>query len=93
MIFKFSLQKSNIGGLGKPFRSFGLKISPHKCQLFRDKLVYMGLEFLIKDRTAHYTAMRDKCDTIHNMKAPKSVKECHTFCGMVNFLSTFCKNL
>ena len=27
------------------------------------------------------------------MKAPKSVKECHTFCGMVNFLSTFCKNL
>ena len=37
--------------------------------------------------------MGDKCDAIHNMKAPKSVKECHTFCGMVNFLSTFCKNL
>ena len=72
---------------------FGLKISPHKCQLFRDKLVYMGLEFLIKDGTAHYTAMQDKCNAIHNMKAPKSVKECHTFCGMVNFLSTFCKNL
>ena len=72
---------------------FGLKISPHKCQLFRDKLVYMGLEFLIKDGTAHYTAMRDKCDAIRNMKAPKSVKECRTFCGMVNFLSTFCKNL
>ena len=53
----------------------------------------MGLEFLIKDRTAHYTAMCDKCDVIHNMKAPKSVKECRTFCGMVNFLSTFCKNL
>ena len=72
---------------------FGLKISPHKCQLFRDKLIYMGLEFLIKDGTAHYTTMRDKCDAIRNMKAPKSVKECHTFCGMVNFLSTFCKNL
>ena len=71
---------------------FGLKISPHKCQLFRDKLIYMGLEFLIKDGTAHYTAMRDKCDAICNMKAPKSVKECRTFCGMVNFLS-FCKNL
>ena len=72
---------------------FGLKISPHKCQLFWDKLIYMGLEFLIKDRTDHYTAIRDKCDAIHNMKAPKSVKECRTFCGMVNFLSTFCKNL
>ena len=37
--------------------------------------------------------MRDKCNAIQNMKAPKSVKECRTFCGMVNFLSTFCKNL
>ena len=72
---------------------FGLKISPHKCQLFRDKLVYMGLEFLNKDGTAQYTAMRDKCDAICNMKAPKSVKECRTFCGMVNFLSTLCENL
>ena len=53
----------------------------------------MGLEFLIKDNTAHYTVMKDKCNAIRNMKAPKSVKECHTFCGMVNFLSTFCKNL
>ena len=53
----------------------------------------MGLEFLIKDGTAHYTAMRDKCDAIRNMKAPKSVKECRTFCGMVNFLLSFCKNL
>ena len=72
---------------------YGLKISLHKCQLFRDKLINMGLEFLIKDNTAHYTAMKDKCNAIRNMKAPKSVKECCTFCGMVNFLSTFCKNL
>ena len=43
---------------------FGLKISPHKCQLFHDKSIYMGLEFLIKNGTAHYTAMRDKCDAI-----------------------------
>ena len=37
--------------------------------------------------------MKEKCDAIRNMETPKSVKECHTFCGMVNFLSTFCKNL
>ena len=53
---------------------YGLKISPHKCQLFRDRLIYMGLEFLIKDSTAHYTAMRDKCDTIQNMKPPQISK-------------------
>ena len=83
----------DLANLFQVLTKFGLKISPHKCQLFRDKLIYMGLEFLIKNGTAHYTAMRDKCDAIRNMKAPKSVKECHTFCGMVNFLSTFCKNL
>ena len=44
---------------------FGLKISKHKCQLFWDKLIYMGLEFLIKDGTAHYTAMHDKCDWLN----------------------------
>ena len=53
----------------------------------------MGLQFLIKDGVAHYSAMKEKCDAIRNMQTPKSVKECHTFCGMVNFLSTFCKNL
>ena len=83
----------DLANLFKVLIKFGLKISPHKCQLFRDKLIYMGLEFLIKNGTAHYMAMHDKCDAIRNMKAPKSVKECRTFCGMVNFLSTFCKNL
>ena len=95
-ILIFSTKEQHLEDLANLFNvliKFGLKISPHKCQLFRDKLIYMGLEFLIKNGTAYYMAMRDKCDAIRNMKAPKSVKECHTFCGMVNFLSTFCKNL
>ena len=83
----------DLTNLFKVLIKFGLKISLHKCQLFCDKLIYMGLEFLIRNGTAHYMAMRDKCDAIRNMKAPKSVKECRTFCRMVNFLSTFCKNL
>ena len=51
----------------------------------------MGLQFLAKDSVAHYMAMKEKCDAIRNMLTPKSVKECQTFCGMVNFLSTVCK--
>ena len=41
-------------------------------------LIKFGLKISphIKDGTAHYTAMCDKCDAIRNMKAPKSVKEC-----------------
>ena len=45
----------------------------------------MGLEFLIKDGTAHYTAMQDKCDAICNMKAPKSVKNAVLFAEWLTF--------
>ena len=83
----------DLDNLFKVLVKYGLKISPHKCQLFRNELVYMGLQFIVKDGVAHYTAMKEKCDAIRNMQTPKSVKECRTFCGMVNFLSTFCKNL
>ena len=83
----------DLDNLFKVLIKYGLKISPHKCQLFKRELVYMGLQFIVKDGVPHYTAMKDKCDTIRNMQTPKSVKECQTFCGMVNFLSTFCKNL
>ena len=33
----------------KVLRKYGLKISPHKCQFFKKKIVYMGLEFQVKD--------------------------------------------
>ena len=46
---------------------YGLKILPHKCQLFQNELIYMGLQFLVKDGVAHYTAMKEKCDAIRNM--------------------------
>ena len=72
---------------------FGLNISPHKCQFFRDKLIYMGLKFIIKDRKACYTPMKDKCDNICNLPPPKSIKEVRHFCGMVNFLSSFLPKL
>ena len=83
----------DLDNLFKVLVKYGLKISLHKCQLFRNELVYMGLQFIVKDGVVHYTAMKEKCDAIRNMQTPKSVKECRTCCGMVNFLSTFCKNL
>ena len=74
-------------------QQFGLKISPHKCQFFRDNLIYMGLKFIIKDGKACYTPMKDKCDAICNLAPPKSIKEVRHFCGMVNFLSVFMPKL
>ena len=72
---------------------YGLRISPHKCQIVCDKLVYMGLHFLIKDGKPCLELMKDKCDAIRSMLPLKSVKECRQFCGMVNFLSTFLSKL
>ena len=35
--------------LFKVLRKYGLKLSPHKCQFFKKKIVYMGLEFRFKE--------------------------------------------
>ena len=95
-ILIFSQIRSHLKDLEDLFKvliKFGLKISPHKCQLFMKKLVYMGLHFMVKDGKACYTPVKDRCDAIRLLRAPKSVRECRQFCGMVNFLSTFLKDL
>ena len=47
---------------------YGLHISPHKCQMFRDRLVYMGLHFMIREGKPCFEPMKDKCDAIRNMQ-------------------------
>ena len=85
--------KQDIEDLLDVLIQYGLRISPHKCQMFRDQLVYMGLHFLIKDGKPCLKPMKDKCDTICSMLPLKSIKECRQFCGMVNFLSIFLPKL
>ena len=53
----------------------------------------MGLEFQIQEDKVCYTPLKDKCDAIRNLKSPKTLRETRTFCGMVNFLSSFLPNL
>ena len=79
--------------LFKVLRKYGLKISPHKCQFFKKKIVYMGLEFQIQKDKVCYTPLKDKCDTIRNLESPKTLRQTSAFCGMVNFLSSFLPNL
>ena len=50
--------------LFKVLRKYGLKLSPHKCQFFKKKIVYMGLEFQIQEDKVCYTPLKDKCDAI-----------------------------
>ena len=78
--------------LFKVLRKYGLKLSPHKCQFFKKKIVYMGLEFQIQEDKVCYTPLKDKCDAI-NLESPKTLMQTRAFCGMVNFLSSFLPNL
>ena len=79
--------------LFKVLRKYGLKLSPHKCQFFKKKIVYMGLEFQIQEDKVCYTPLKDKCDAIQNLESPKTLRQTRVFCGMVNFLSSFLPNL
>ena len=74
-------------------RKYGLKISPHKCQFFKKKIVYMRLEFQVEDDKVCYTPLKDKCEAIRNLDSPKTLKQTRAFCGMVSFLSSFLPDL
>ena len=79
--------------LFKVLRKYSLKLSPHNCQFFEKKIVYMGLEFQIQGDKVCYTPLKDKCDAIRNLESPKTLRQTRAFCGMVNFLSSFLAQL
>ena len=43
--------------LFKMLQKYGLKISPHKCQFVKKKIVYMGLEFQVENSKVCYTPL------------------------------------
>ena len=90
---KFADHMQDLTNLFQSLMDHGLKISPKKCQFFRTSLIYMGFKFLIDKGRPSFTPMKDKCDSIRNLEPPKTVKDCRKFCGMVNFLATFLKDL
>ena len=71
--------------LFKVLRKYGLKISPHKFQFFKKKIVYMGLEFQVKNDKVCYTPLKDKCKAIQNLDSPKTLKQTRAFCGYGQF--------
>ena len=65
----------DLNDLFKVLGKYGLKLSPHKCQFLKKKIVYMGLEFQIQDDKVCYTPLKDKCDTIRNLDSPKTLRQ------------------
>ena len=57
-------QMDDLLDLFKVLWKYGLKISSHKCQFFKKKIVYMGLEFQVEYDKVCYTPLKDKCEAI-----------------------------
>ena len=65
--------------LFKVLHKYDLKISPHKCQFFKKKIVYVGLEFQVEDDKVCYTPLKDKCEAIHNLDSPQNIEKDKSF--------------
>ena len=92
----FSKKYNHLKHLTNLFKALirnGLKISPRKCKLFKTSLVYMGHQVNIIDGIPHITPVKSRVDAIVKLDPPKSPKNCKQFCGMVNYLSMFLKDL
>ena len=85
----FLLIKLLLEGLCK----HGLKLSPKKSQLFRTELVYMGNTFTILSRRMTIQPLHTHIEAIQKYPCPRNLKDCKSFCGVVNYLSFFCKDL
>ena len=70
-----------------------LKISPRKCKLFKTEIVFMGAIIKIEDGRPKMQPLKSRIDAIQKVKPPKTVKDCRSFCGMVNCMSVFLPSL
>ena len=70
-----------------------LKLSPEKCLLCMKHLTYMGNVFHINGSTISITPFQSRIEAIQKLQPPTNVKGCKSFCGVVNYLSIFCRHL
>ena len=95
-ILTHSKRVDHIGHLIDLFKAImrnGLKISPRKCKLFKKELVFIGITILVEDGMPKMKPLKSRIDAIQKVKPPKTIKECRSFCGMVNYMSMFLPSL
>ena len=84
---------SRILDMLKALIEHGLKLSPKKCQFFKDELVYMGNIFKVTQDNITITPIKTRQEAILKTPPPTTPKECKSFCGVVNYVSLFCPHL
>ena len=81
--------KANLEAVMQRLQERGLRLRREKCELFREKIVYLGHE--ISKDGLRPTGERVK--GIVNMPAPGNVKELFTFLGLMTYNARFIPNL
>ncbi len=71
----------------------GLKMSPKKCHFFCKKLTCMGHTIIINGTTPCITMHKSQLEVIQKLNQPKTARDCKSFCGMLNFLRMYLKDL
>lgn len=84
-----NVHMNRIEDLFKAIIENGLRISPKKCHLFKEEVVYMGVVVSYKTGRPTMTPTKSKIDAITHINKLASVQDVRAFCGMVNFLSIF----
>ena len=70
----------------------GLKISPKKCQLFKQIYNTWVMKYVIRTIVC-MQPLRSRSETVQKLQPPTTVKGYRSYVGMVNFLSMFCPEL
>ena len=67
---------------------YGLKVKPQKCQLFRQKVQFLGHQVSVDGLTPDLKNVQ----AIVDFPVPRTVRQVHQFMGMVNFYRRFIPN-
>ena len=95
-ILTHSKRVDHIGHLIDLFKATmrnGLKIPPRKCKLFKKELVFMGITIMVEEGMPKMRPLKLRIDVIQKVNPPKTIKECRSFCRMVNYMSMFLPSL
>ena len=95
-ILTHSKREDHIGYSNRSIQSHNkkwFKDLSKKCKLFKTELVFMGVIIKIEDGMPKMQPLKSRIDAIQKVKPPKTVKECRSFCGMVNYMSVFLPSL
>ena len=95
-ILTHSKRVDHIGHLIDLFKAImrsGLKRRFHQGNASYSRKNFMGITILVEDGMPKMRPLMTRIDAIQKVNPPKTIKECWSFWGMVNYMSMFLPSL